>query len=263
MSKTDYKPLLLITNDDGINAKGLKVLIETLKDFGELLVVVPDKGQSAMSHAITINQPIFLNKIEEKENLTIYSCSGTPVDCVKLALNKIATRKPDFLISGINHGTNSSVSIIYSGTMAAALEGYINEIPSIGFSIIDYSPDANFEMAKKYSRIIFKKVLDNNLPKNICLNVNFPETEIENVKGIKFSRQAKAKWVEEFEKRTNPHNKEYYWLTGKFENFEENAEDTDEWALKNNYISIVPVQFDFTAYNTLKLFKDSKYEIKI
>ncbi|MBT3207556.1 MAG: 5'/3'-nucleotidase SurE [Bacteroidetes bacterium] len=263
MSKKENKPLLLLTNDDGINAKGLKVLIEAFAGFGELLVVVPDKGQSAMSHAITINQPIFLNKIKEKENLTIYTCSGTPVDCVKLALNKITKRKPDFLISGINHGTNSSVSIIYSGTMAAALEGYINDIPSIGFSVIDHSPDANFEIAEKYSKIIFKKISENNLPKNICLNVNFPNTKPENVRGIKFSRQARAKWVEEFEKRTNPHNKEYYWLTGKFQNFEENAEDTDEWALKNNYVSIVPVQFDFTAYDTLKIFKDKNYEIEI
>ena len=249
----ENKKLILVTNDDGYQAGGFKSLIEAVRHLGEVVAVAPWEAQSGMSHAITVKQPLRVHKIREENGLTVYAVNGTPVDCVKLAINQLMPRRPDLLVSGINHGSNSSTSILYSGTMGAALEGSINMIPSIGFSHICYSPDIDFGTSIKYSNLISQKVLENGLPKNICLNVNFPDAEIDNVAGIKVCRQTMGYWREEFDKRIDPIGKEYFWLTGFYHNEEPEAQDTDEWALKNNYVSIVPVQTDLTSYETIKL----------
>jgi len=246
------KPLILITNDDGIVAPGIRALIEVMKEIGEVVVVAPDSPQSAMGHAITINNTLKLEKVHlDKEITQEYSCSGTPVDCVKIAVNEILNRKPDLCVSGINHGSNSSINVIYSGTMSAAVEAGIEGIPAVGFSLLDYSWDADFEPIKSHVKQIALNVLEKGLPNGVVLNVNFPKLVKEEIKGIKICRQAKAMWHEEFDKRTNPQGKEYYWLTGKFVN-QDKGTDTDEWALENGYISIVPVQFDLTAHHAIQ-----------
>lgn len=250
------RPLILVTNDDGIEAKGIKSLVEMVKPYGEIVVVGPLDVHSGMSHAITVTIPVRYKKIKEEENVTLYGCSGTPVDCVKLAFSEILTRKPDLIVSGINHGSNASVSIIYSGTMAAVIEGCINEIPSIGFSLLDFDPDADFTGSVDYGRKIVEHVLQKGLPDRTCLNVNIPAVSVENIKGIKVCRQAKGVWREEFEKRIDPREGEYFWLTGYFEGHENGAEDTDEWALRNNYVSVVPVHVDLTNYKALKELND-------
>ena len=246
------KPLILVTNDDGILAPGIRALIDVMKEIGEVLVVAPDSPQSAMGHAITINNTLKLEKVKIDKELELeYSCSGTPVDCVKIAINEILKRKPDLCVSGINHGSNSSINVIYSGTMSAAVEAGIEGIPAIGFSLLDYSWDANFEPIKTYIKQIALEVLKKGVPEGVILNVNFPKLSQEEIKGVKICRQAKAMWQEEFDKRTNPQGKEYYWLTGKFVNLDKGT-DTDEWALENGYISIVPVQFDLTAHHAIQ-----------
>ncbi len=245
------KPLILVTNDDSIVAPGIRALIAVMKEIGEVIVVAPDSPQSAMGHAITINNTITLDKINlDKEIEHEYSCSGTPVDCVKIAVHEILKRKPDLCVSGINHGSNSSINVIYSGTMSAAVEAGIEGIPAIGFSLLDYSWDADFEPFKRYVKKIALQVLEKGLPEGVILNVNFPKLKQEELKGIKICRQAKATWIEEFDKRTNPSGKEYYWLSGEFVN-QDKGEDTDEWALHNGYISVVPVQFDLTAHHAI------------
>ena len=246
------RPLILVTNDDSIVAPGIRALIEVMKELGDVVVVAPDSPQSAMGHAITINNTLKLEKVHlDKELEQEYSCSGTPVDCVKIAVNEILKRKPDLCVSGINHGSNSSINVIYSGTMSAAVEAGIEGIPAIGFSLLDYSWDADFEQIKAHVKQIASKVLKNGLPEGVILNVNFPKLSKEEIKGVKICRQAKAMWQEEFDKRTNPQGKEYYWLTGKFVNLDKGT-DTDEWALENGYISIVPVQFDLTAHHAMQ-----------
>ena len=246
------RPLILVTNDDSIVAPGIRALIEVMKELGEVVVVAPDSPQSAMGHAITINNTLKLEKVHlDKDLEQEYSCSGTPVDCVKIAVNEILKRKPDLCVSGINHGSNSSINVIYSGTMSAAVEAGIEGIPAIGFSLLDYSWDADFEQIKAHVKQIASKVLKNGLPEGVILNVNFPKLSKDEIKGVKICRQAKAMWQEEFDKRTNPQGKEYYWLTGKFVNLDKGT-DTDEWALENGYISIVPVQFDLTAHHAMQ-----------
>jgi 5'-nucleotidase len=246
------KPLILVTNDDGIVAPGIRALIAVMKEIGDVVVVAPDSPQSAMGHAITINNTLKLERVHlDNEIGQEYSCSGTPVDCVKIAVNEVLKRKPDLCVSGINHGSNSSINVIYSGTMSAAVEAGIEDIPAIGFSLLDYSWDADFEPIKKHIKQITLEVLDKGLPEGVVLNVNFPKLAQEAIKGIKICRQAKAMWQEEFDKRTNPQGKEYYWLTGKFVN-QDKGTDTDEWALANGYISIVPVQFDLTAHHAIQ-----------
>lgn len=246
------KPLILITNDDGIVAPGIRALIAVMKEIGDVIVVAPDSPQSAMGHAITINNTLKLERVHiDSEIEQEYSCSGTPVDCVKIAVNELLQRKPDLCVSGINHGSNSSINVIYSGTMSAAVEAGIEGIPAIGFSLLDYSWDADFEPIKKHLKQIALEVLQKGLPDGVVLNVNFPKLAQDAIKGIKICRQAKAMWQEEFDKRTNPQGKEYYWLTGKFVN-QDKGTDTDEWALENGYISIVPVQFDLTAHHAIQ-----------
>ena len=240
--------MILITNDDGVNAPGIAALVEAVKGLGKIIVVAPDKPQSGMGHAITIGNLLRLSKVNTFEGVETYACSGTPVDCVKLAVDKVIHDKPDICLSGINHGANHSINVIYSGTMSAALEAAIESIPSIGFSLLDLSIEADFTAAKKYARQIVEYVLKNKNPdKHICLNVNIPKGEEKLIKGIKICRQAYAKYEEEFDERKDPHGRKYYWLTGEFINFDK-GKDTDVWALNNNYVSVVPVQFDLTNY---------------
>jgi 5'-nucleotidase len=245
------KPTILVTNDDGINAPGIRALIDVMSEIGDVVVVAPDSPQSAMGHAITINNTLYLNKVSaENAIVTEYACSGTPVDCVKLAVNEILKRKPDLCVSGVNHGSNSSINVIYSGTMSAAVEAGIEGIPAIGFSLLDYSWNADFESIKSFIKKIVLKVLAKKLAEGTVLNVNFPKLKQEEIKGIKICRQAKAIWMEKFDKRQTPYGKDYYWLTGEFVN-QDKGEDTDEWALANGYISVVPVQFDLTAHHAI------------
>jgi 5'-nucleotidase len=246
------KPLILVTNDDGITAPGIRALISVMSEIGTVIVVAPDKPQSAMGHAITLNSTLFINKVSsENAIVTEYSCSGTPVDCVKLAVNEILHRKPDLCVSGINHGSNSSINVIYSGTMSAAVEAGIEGIPAIGFSLLDYDWNANFDAIKSSIKKITLEVLEKGMPENVVFNVNFPKLKENEIKGIKICRQAKAIWMEKFDKRITPQGKDYYWLTGEFVN-QDKGEDTDEWALENGYISVVPVQFDLTAHHTIQ-----------
>ena len=253
------KPLILVTNDDGISAPGIRTLISAMNEIGDVIVVAPDSPQSAMGHAITINSTLHCNEIKiddgpQKE----YSCSGTPADCVKLGINEILDRKPDICVSGVNHGSNSSINVIYSGTMSAAVEASIEGIPAIGFSLLDYSWNADFNSIKKYLIGITKKALEEGIPKGNALNINFPKLKEKEIKGIKICRQANDYWVEKFDKRSNPQGKEYYWLTGEFIN-EDKGEDSDEWALENGYISIVPVKFDMTDHENIELLKNWKF----
>ncbi|PWA04110.1 5'/3'-nucleotidase SurE [Flavobacterium psychrotolerans] len=246
------KPLILVTNDDGISAPGIRALIAVMSELGEVVVVAPDKPQSAMGHAITINSTLYLNKVSaENAAITEYNCSGTPVDCVKLAVNEILHRKPDLCVSGINHGSNSSINVIYSGTMSAAVEAGIEGIPAIGFSLLDYDWNADFEQIKSFIRKITIEVIKNGLPEGVVLNVNLPKLPENEIKGIKICRQAKALWMEKFDKRKTPQGKDYYWLTGEFVN-QDKGEDTDEWALEHGYVSVVPVHFDMTAHHMIQ-----------
>ncbi len=247
------RPLILVTNDDGITAPGIRALISVMNEIGDVFVVAPDSPQSGMGHAITVNSTIYCDPIviDKDAPQKEYSCSGTPADCVKMASREIMDRKPDLCVSGINHGSNSAINVIYSGTMSAAVEAGIEGIPAIGFSLQDYTMKANFEPSKKYVRSIVKNVLKNGLPKGIVLNVNIPKLPAKEIKGVKICRQANAHWMEEFDKRKNPMGREYYWLSGKFIN-EDKGEDTDEWALKQGYVSVVPTQFDLTAHHFIQ-----------
>jgi 5'-nucleotidase len=250
MSKTVRKktpPTILVTNDDGISAPGIHNLVEAAKGLGKIVVVAPNKPQSGMGHAITIGQPLRLHASTIFGDVEAYECSGTPVDCVKLAVDKVLHRKPDLCISGINHGANHSINVIYSGTMSAAVEAAIENIPSIGFSLLDYSIEADFTAARHFARQIIEQTLKKAIDKHLILNVNIPAVQRELIKGIKICRQAYAKYEEDFLERKDPGGKKYFWLTGQFKNMDKGT-DTDVWALKNNYVSVVPVQFDLTNY---------------
>jgi 5'-nucleotidase len=246
-----HQPTILVVNDDGITAPGIKALIETMKQLGRVVVVAPDSPQSGMGHAITIGKPLRLDAVELYDGVEMYKCSGTPVDCVKLAVNRIFKgTKPDLCVSGINHGLNNSINVLYSGTMSAAVEGAIEGIPAIGFSLDDYTQQANFEPCAKFVKQIAQQVLERGLPAGTLLNVNFPNSS--DIKGIKICRQAHGKWAEEFDERMDPHKRAYYWLTGEFQ-VNDPGEDTDVWALENNYASVVPVQFDMTAHHAISV----------
>jgi len=249
--KANRLPVILITNDDGIKAKGIHSLIEMAKPFGRIVVVAPEEGNSGMSHAITIKDPLRIRKHKRTDDVDFYSVNGTPVDCVKLAMNQVFNNPTDLLLSGINHGSNASVSIFYSGTMAAVIEGCLYGIPSIGFSLSDYLPEADFTGAIHYGKNIIQNVLEHGVELGSCLNVNFPAIPLENIKGIKVCRQNKGTWREEFERRVDPRGQEYFWLTGYFKNEEPKATDTDEYVLSKGYISIVPVSIDLTSYKEL------------
>lgn len=250
--------LILVTNDDGIGSRGIAALVTAMEPLGEVVVAAPVESQSGMSQAITVKHPLRVKKARLNGCLG-FAINGTPTDCVKLAFNKLLPRKPDLLVSGINHGSNSSTSVLYSGTLGAALEGAVNGIPSIGFSLLSYDPEANLDAATYYARKIAEEVLLNSLPPYTCLNVNIPEGKETELKGIRICRQTMGHWEEEFDRRTDPAGKDYYWLTGVYFNSEPEAEDTDEWALKNKYVTVVPLRTDLTCYTTLNNIKNWKF----
>ena len=251
-STMSKKPLILVTNDDGISAPGLRTLIKVMNTIGDVVVVAPDSPQSGMGHAITINSTLRCTKVKFDDGpQTEYSCSGTPADCVKLGVHEILKCKPDLCVSGVNHGSNAAINVIYSGTMSAAIEAGIEGIPAIGFSLLDFSWDADFSSIESYILQITRSALTNKIPESTVLNVNFPKCKKEDIIGIKICRQANAYWIEEFDKRQDPMGKEYYWMTGEFVN-EDKGEDTDIWALQNGYISVVPIQFDLTAHHQIQ-----------
>jgi 5'-nucleotidase len=245
------KPIILVTNDDGVTAPGIAALVEVAKQFGHVVVVAPDTPQSGMGHAITIGKPLRLHQVHLFGEVEAYQCSGTPVDCVKLAVDKVLHRKPDLCVSGINHGANNSINVIYSGTMSAAMEASIEGIPAIGFSLLDYSFDADFTLAMQVAHEAIQKIIHGQLPKKGLYNINIPKTAISKYKGLKLCRQANAKWKENFVERVDPHGKKYFWLTGEFQNMDK-GKDTDVWALEHHYASVVPVQYDLTNYSLLE-----------
>ncbi len=250
------KKLIFLTNDDSYRSKGFAAAIEVARQFGRVIAIAPEMPQSGMSQAITIHNPLRLNKVIEEEDVLVYSLNGTPVDCVKMAFDHLfVDEKIDLVISGINHGSNAAVNVLYSGTMGAAIEAAFYNIPSIGLSLTDHDLDADFEGAVKYGSRIVKAVFDNNLQPPLCLNVNIPDIPCNEIKGIRISRQTRGYWREEFFKRTDPHGREYFWLTGAFSNAEPDAEESDEWALANGYVAVVPVQVDLTAYNKMEQLK--------
>lgn len=245
------KPLILVSNDDGITAPGIRNLVAFMQEIGEVIVVAPNKPQSGMGHAITIGEALRLDENDIFGNTPAYECSGTPADCIKLAKHFVLkNRRPDLVVSGINHGSNSSINVIYSGTMSAAIEAAIEGLPAIGFSLCDYGHQADFSHTREFVQKIALSVLNNKLPGSMALNVNIPKKSEEAIRGIKVCRGAMGHWGEEFEERQDPYGRRYFWLTGKFIN-NDKGEDTDEWALKNNYISVVPCSFDLTAHHAL------------
>lgn len=252
------KPLILVSNDDGITANGIRNLVDVVKELGEVIVVAPDSPQSGMGHAITVGDTLRLNESYIFDGVKAYECSGTPADCVKMARHFVLKnnhRQPDLVVSGINHGSNTSISVLYSGTMSAAIEGAIEGTPAIGFSLCDYSHKADFSHTAEYVRKIVKQVLEKGLPKGTALNVNIPPKRNENIKGIRICRQANAKWVEDFDQRFDPNGRSYFWMTGNFVNFDK-GEDNDEWAIANNYVSVVPCQFDLTAHQAIPILNE-------
>ncbi len=243
------KPIILVTNDDSIYAKGIRCLVEVAKEFGDVYVVAPATPQSGMGHAITIHDPIYLTQTNTFD-VPSFICSGTPVDCVKLGIVEVlGGRKPDLLLSGINHGANYASNVLYSGTMSAAVEGAIEGIPSIGFSLCAFEADANFEPSQHIIREVFQLIEQKPIPNGICLNVNIPDVPF--VRGVKFCKQADTNWVNGFEKRMDPMGRSYFWLTGEFKT-ETPVEDTDSYWIKENYATVVPTQYDMTAHDVLK-----------
>jgi 5'-nucleotidase len=248
----DRTPLILVTNDDGITSSGIRTLVELMQQLGTVVVVAPNSPQSGMGHAITISSPLRLYPSEIFDGVIAYECSGTPADCVKLAKHHILKDKaPDLVVSGINHGSNTSISVLYSGTMSAAIEGALEGIPAIGFSLNDFTRQADFSHTHEHILTIARQVLERGMPKGTALNVNFPARAAEPIQGIKICRQANAKWQEMFDERRDPHGRRYFWLAGEFVNFDTHAEDTDEYAITHNYTSVVPCQYDLTAYGLL------------
>jgi 5'-nucleotidase len=245
------KPLILLTNDDSVKAPGLRALISYIKPFGKVVVVAPDRPQSGTAHAVTIAHPLRFDLITREEDYEEYSCNGTPADCVKLAFKVILRRRPDYLFSGINHGTNASINIIYSGTMAAVYEGALAGVPSVGFSLNNYSLQANFGPSEEFVKQIARHVISEGLPAGVCLNVNIPDVPANQIRGVKVCRQAMGTWQEDFDEREDPHGRKYYWMKGVFVGIE-TGDDTDQGALENNFVSVVPVQFDFTATSVLE-----------
>ena len=251
------KPLILVSNDDGITSRGIRTLVDIMKELGDVLVVAPDSPQSGMGHAITVGDTLRLEQSRIFDGVEAYECSGTPADCVKMARHFVLKdqRQPDIVVSGINHGSNTSISVLYSGTMSAAIEGAIEGTPAIGFSLCDYSHGADFSHTGPYVKKIVEQVLRKGLPKGVALNVNIPPKRNEPIKGIRVCRQANAKWVEEFVKRYDPNGRQYFWMTGNFVNFDK-GEDNDEWAIANNFVSVVPCQFDLTAHMAIPVLNE-------
>jgi 5'-nucleotidase len=251
------KPLILVSNDDGITSKGILTLVNAMKQLGDVVVVAPDGPQSGMGHAITVGETLRLEENFIFEGVKAFECSGTPADCVKIARHFVFKdgRQPDVIVSGVNHGSNTSISVLYSGTMSAAIEGAIEGTPAIGFSLCDFSYDADFTHIEPFLIKITKQVLEKGLPKGIALNVNFPPRRDEPIKGIRVCRQANAKWVEDFDMRYDPNGRRYFWMIGNFVNFDK-GEDNDEWAIANNYSSVVPCQFDLTGHQAIPILNE-------
>ncbi len=250
------KLTILVTNDDGINAPGIRFLVDFIADYGEVYVCAPDSPQSGMGHAVTINSTLHVDEVNlESRAIKEWSCSGTPADCVKLAMDQLLPKKPDICVSGVNHGSNSSINILYSGTMSAAVEAGINGVTSFGISLLDFSYNADFEACRVQLKKLMDDLLQKELPKAAVFNINIPAVSQEKLKGYKYCRQANAVWEEEFIKREDPRGRTYYWLTGKFVNYDD-GKDTDEYFLEKNYISVVPIQFDLTNYPLLKKLED-------
>lgn len=249
------KPLILITNDDGVTAPGIRALISYIRPFGRVVVVAPDRPQSGTAHAVTIAQPLRFELITKDTDYEEYSCNGTPADCVKMAFKLVMRRRPDFLFSGINHGTNASINIIYSGTMAAVLEGALVGVPSVGFSLNNYSLKANFGPSGQTVKTIVADVIENGLPKGVCLNVNIPDVPENEIRGIRICRQAEGTWEEDFDEREDPQGRKYYWMKGVYAQIG-NGRDTDQWAVENGYVAVVPIQFDLTANSALEILRN-------
>jgi 5'-nucleotidase len=248
-------PLILITNDDGIHAPGLRALIKTARDYGKVVVVAPDKPQSGMSHAVTTSSPLRYRKLQKQENYEEYSCNGTPADSVKMGEKVILDRKPDLLLSGINHGSNAGINLLYSGTMAAAIEAAMGGVPAIGFSLLSHAYDADFGPSETYIRKIIEEVLANGMAPYTCLNVNIPSKAAGEINGIKVCRMGRGYWEEELEERIDPNNRPYFWLEGAFKSLDA-GEDTDEWALQNDFVSVVPIQLDLTSHSSIPVLKN-------
>ena len=246
--------LIFVTNDDGYSSKGFAAAIEVARRFGRVIAVAPERMQSGMSQAITIYNPLYLRKVRDEEDVTVYAVSGTPVDCVKIAFDhRLAGEKIDLAISGINHGSNSAVNVLYSGTMGAAIEASFYNIPAIGLSVTDHAADADFAAAVECGVRIAGAVLENETQLPLCLNVNVPAIPRKEIKGMKICRQTRGYWREDFFRREDPHGRQYFWMTGAFDNHEPEADDSDEWALNNGYVSVVPIQVDMTAYSQMAM----------
>lgn len=251
------RPLIFITNDDGVDSKGFAALLEVARKFGKVIGVAPENSQSGMSHAITMTRPLRLRHVIDSPDAQVYACDGTPVDCVKIAFDYLwADNKPDLALSGINHGSNSSVSVIYSGTMGAAIEASFYDIPSIGFSLISHLHDADFEASKHFATQIIKDIIESEVKTPLCLNVNIPIGDIAQIKGIKVCRQSMGYYHENFMPRKDPHGNDYFWLTGDLINLEPEATDNDEAALERMYVSVVPVQVDMTNHAQIDVLKE-------
>lgn len=251
----DKKPLILITNDDGYRAKGFHKLISLMRKIGEVIAISTEKPMSGQSHSITNNEPLRVYMADQDVDYKLYVCTGRPVDCIKMGYRFTDERIPDLVVSGINHGSNASSNVVYSGTMGAALEACMDGVPAIGFSVDSYSSNADFDHVDYYVDTIARRVLEEGLPKGVCLNVNMPKKSDEPIKGIKICRQAKGRWSQTFEHRVDPFGRDYYWLTGYFIE-EDNGDDTDLCAIKNNYVAIVPTMFDMTSYSSFEMLKN-------
>ena len=248
------RPLILITNDDGYKADGYRLLLEIMRPYGDVVAISTLESTSAMGHAVTMNHPLRLDKLVEEDGFTEYISNGTPADNIKLGKHLILDRLPDLVVAGINHGSNAAINIIYSGTMAAALEAAMDGIPAIGFSLAEYGRHPDFSHVKEFVEKIIQKVLNEGMPKGIALNVNIPQKMDTPVKGIKVARQAEATWRETYEERTDPFGRTYYWMSGIFLDGDQRP-DTDENVMKENYVAVVPVQYDFTAGQWLNKLK--------
>lgn len=259
------RPFIFVTNDDGIHASGISELIGVAREFGDVVAIAPSQCHSGMSHSITMNQPLFVNTISKEKGLEVYSCSGTPVDCVKIGFDEVfKERMPDLVLSGINHGSNANVSVIYSGTMGAATEAALYGVPALGFSLTDHSLTADFTGTVQYARQIVDSIIDkleDEEMSGLCLNINVPNIPAEELKGVRICRQTRGNWREDFVKRNDPQNRDYYWMAGRFYNFESHAEDTDEWALRNGYVSVVPVKMDLTDYNRMETLNNLRKQV--
>lgn len=245
------KPLIFISNDDGYKAKGLCSLIDILRPVGDLVVVAPNFSRSGSACSITSDKPIRIENLRKEEGLTVYSCTGTPMDCVKLGMEQVVSRTPDLIVAGINHGDNSAVNAFYSGTMSIVIEGCMKNVPSIGFSLCSFDKNTDFSGCSTYILKIVMAVLHNNLPSGTCLNVNFPSPDLFPYKGIRFCRQDKGHWENEWCADNHPGGLKYFWLAGKYVNDEPFSTDTDQWALTNGYVAVTPIKIDLTAYQLL------------